>query len=89
MGNFVYYYQFLKPGNQYSPGVYTTQYPNGHLFTLAHRCWIQGPRGGVQIISEHPYIAKSKKIGTGYKTKDHNAMREFSWVKLSAKEYTF
>jgi hypothetical protein len=43
----------------------------------------------VQIISEHPYIAKSKKIGTGYKTKDHNAMREFSWVKLSAKEYTF
>ena len=82
---YTYYYQFLEPGNQYSPGVYKTQYPDGLLYACAHRVWTQGPRGGVKIISEDWELAE--KHGGGYKTTDPKVMKEFAWIKLTAKPY--
>lgn len=82
---YTYYYQFLEPGNQYRPGVYRTQYPNGLLLGCAHRTWVQGPRGGVQIIDEG--WGATPIFGSGYKTQDPVAMKEFAWVKLTAKSY--
>ena len=82
-----YYYQFLEPGNQFSPGVYRTDYPNGLMLGLSHRVWAQGPRGGVRIIHEDWRIPVSKRFGGGYKTTDPGAMKEFTFVKLSAQDY--
>ena len=82
-----YYYQFLPPGNQFSPGVYRTHYPNGLMYTLAHRIWTQGPRGGVRIIWEDCQIPLGKRFGGGYKTTDPVAMKEFTFVKLAAQDY--
>ena len=82
---YTYYYQFLEPGNQYSPGVYQTQYPNGLLYACGHRVWRQGARGGVRIISEEWDLAT--RFGHGYKTTDPEIMKEFAWIKLRAKPY--
>lgn len=84
---YTYYYQFLEPGNQYSPGVYRTDYPNGSMTSTAHRVWAQGPRGGVRIIYEDWRIPVSRRFGGGYKTTDPGAMKQFAWIKLTAKDY--
>lgn len=85
--HYTYYYQFLPPGNQFSPGVYRTHYPNGLMYTLAHRVWIQGPRGGVRILWEDWQIPLGKRFGGGYKTTNTVAMKEFTFVKMSAKDH--
>ena len=84
---YTYYYQFDEPGNQYSPGVYRTQYPNGLMLELATRVWTQGPLGGVRIIAEDYALPPERCFGHGYKTQDPKAMKEFAWVKLAAKNH--
>ena len=85
--DYTYYYQFLEPGNQYKPGVYRTNYPNGLLYSLAHRVWCQGPRGGVKIPWEDWHIPLAQRHGGGYKTTNARAMKEFVAVKLMARDY--
>ena len=48
----------------------------------SHRVWCQGPRGGVKIVKD-----KINYYGGvyGYITKNNKAMKEFAWVKLSAR----
>ena len=87
MSKYTYYYQFEQPGNQYSPGVYRTTYPHGQLRSLATRSWVQGPKGGVQIVGEWWLLPHAKRLGSGYKTQDPRAMKEFTFVKLQAKDY--
>jgi len=87
MSNYTYYYQFDEPGNQYSPGVYRTNYPDGRMLATASRIWAQGPKGGVQIVGEFWSMPRAKRLGHGYKTKDPRAMKEFAWVKLTAKDH--
>ena len=85
MADYTYYYQFLDPND--SQGVYKTQYLSGRMRANASRTWKQGPKGGVQIIQEYWLMPSRERLGHGYKTTDPRAMKEFTFVKLQAKDY--
>ena len=88
----VYYFELHQDRTDYidswKAGVYSSQgYVVGYTGQqnrLSHnsdRVWMQGPRGGVKIVKDRitwrwPY---------GYVTKNEKAMKEFAWVKLSAR----
>ena len=48
----------------------------------SHRVWCQGPRGGVKIVKDR--ITYPGGV-YGYITTNKKAMKEFAWVKLSAR----
>ena len=49
------------------------------LVSHSERVWQQGPRGGVKLI-------KDRYLGDyGYITQNEEKMKEFAWIKLSAK----
>ena len=54
------------------------------LITVSQRVWKQGPKGGVKIIKE-PFWSEPH-YGYKYLTGNPDAMQEFAWVKLRAKE---
>ena len=70
-------------------------YPSNNPFWAAHpnwntydaagprvgEVWRQGPKGGVKIIQDNTGCGRY-----GYATKDSEAMKEFMWIKLAAKE---
>ena len=90
MAEKTFYYEFCEPGNQYSPGIYTTtnNKMNYRMYNLATRVWCQGVRGGVKIVRENLYYYDdAKSYGQKYVTKDENAMKHFMWVKLQAQPY--
>jgi hypothetical protein len=47
------------------------------------RIWMQGPRGGVKIVKDR--INYYGGFGYGYITTNKKAMKEFTWIKLSAR----
>jgi hypothetical protein len=47
------------------------------------RVWCQGPRGGVKIVKDR--INYFGGFGNGYVTNNQKAMKEFAWIKLSAR----
>jgi hypothetical protein len=53
---------------------------------LSHNCdrvWVQGPRGGVKIVKDK--INWYGGVYGGYVTNNKKAMKEFAWIKLSAR----
>ena len=75
------YINSWKAGVYSSPGYMGAYY--GGQNRLSHNCdrvWMQGPRGGVKIVKD--------RIGGMYGryiTNNQKAMKEFAWVKLSAR----
>ena len=75
--------------NSWKAGVYSSQgYVGGYTggqSRLSHnsdRVWMQGPRGGVKIIKDRI----SYPVGMyGYITNNNKAMKDFAWIKLSAR----
>ena len=51
----------------------------------SNRVWCQGPRGGVKIVKDR--INYFGGFGNGYVTNNQKAMKEFAWVKLSARPW--
>jgi hypothetical protein len=47
------------------------------------RIWMQGPRGGVEIVKDR--INYYGGAYGGYVTNNKTAMKEFAWIKLSAR----
>jgi predicted phosphoadenosine phosphosulfate sulfurtransferase len=48
------------------------------------RVWREGPKGGVKVIRDNSYFDTY-----GYITTKKNAMKDFMWAKLAAKESKF
>jgi hypothetical protein len=49
--------------------------------------WQQGPKGGVKLVHESWTRCDGVKFRKhGYITQDNEAMKEFMWVKLTAKD---
>jgi len=82
-----------KAGVYYSKG-YMGGYYGGQT-RLSHNCdrvWMQGPRGGVKIVKNrlHKHWSdKSNQGKLGYVTNNKELMKDFAWIKLSAKEIEF
>ena len=73
-----------KAGVYSSPG-YMGGYYGGQT-RLSHNCdrvWMQGPRGGIKIIKDR--INWYGGMYGGYVTNNQKAMKEFAWIKLSAR----
>jgi len=73
-----------KAGVYSSPGYMGGYW--GRQSRLSHnsdRIWCQGPRGGVKIVKDR--INWYGGMYGGYVTNNQKAMKEFSWVKLSAR----
>jgi hypothetical protein len=49
------------------------------------RVWCQGPRGGVKVVKDRINYYGGGVYG--YITKNKKAMKEFAWVKLSARPW--
>ena len=49
----------------------------------SHRVWCQGPRGGVKIVKDRINYYGGGVYG--YITTNKKAIKEFAWVKLSAR----
>jgi hypothetical protein len=74
----------------YNPGVYKivanrhtgNWYPKlNRIISISDRVWKQGPKGGVKIVKSRSYDVPP----LGYITTDEKRMKEFAWIKLSAK----
>jgi hypothetical protein len=78
------YIDSWKAGVYSSPGYMGAWY--GGQNRLSHnsdRIWCQGPRGGVKIVKDR--INWYGGTYGGYVTRNKTAMKEFAWVKLSAR----
>jgi hypothetical protein len=78
------YINSWKAGVYSSPGYMGAWY--GGQSRLSHnsdRIWCQGPRGGVKIVKDR--INYYGGGAYGYVTRNKKAMKEFSWIKLSAR----
>lgn len=53
------------------------------LMRESDQVWVQGPRGGVKVIKDRLTYPGGMY---GYITKDDKAMKQFLWVKLSARK---
>lgn len=96
----VYYFEVYQDRTDYidswKAGVYTAQgYMNGfegwqnRLALNSDRVWQQGPMGGVKIVKNrlHKHWSdKSNQGKLGYVTNNKELMKDFAWIKLSAKE---
>ena len=92
MGTYTYYCEVNDRIREYPQGVYKVVADKGinHLWfpvlnrltTVSDRVWKQGPKGGVKILKA-PW---NNLWATGYITTNEKYMREFSWIKLKAKE---
>ncbi len=89
-----YYFEVLKTYHDgidgFKAGVYSAQgYVGGYLgwqSRLAHnshRIWMQGPRGGIKIVKDRLTYPGGVY---GYVTKNAKSMKEFAWIKLSARQ---
>jgi len=90
----MYYFELHQDRTDYidswKAGVYSTLgYVGGYTGwqnRLAHnsdRVWMQGPRGGVKIVKDRINYYGGGVYG--YITKNKKAMKEFTWIKLSAR----
>jgi hypothetical protein len=79
---------FWEAGAYSSPGYMGAWYGGqSRLAMNSHRVWCQGPRGGVKIVKDR--ISYSGGFGHGYVTNNPKLMKQFAWIKLSAKELQF
>ena len=90
----VYYFELSRPMNDgidtYAAGVYSDAgymdawySGQSRLAMNSDRVWCQGPRGGVKIVKDR--INYYGGVYGGYVTNNQKAMKEFAWVKLSAR----
>ena len=90
----IYYFELHRDRTDYidswKAGVYSAVgYVGGYtgwqnrLAINSDRVWCQGPRGGVKIVKDR--INYFGGFGYGYITKNKKAMKEFTWIKLSAR----
>ena len=56
------------------------------LFRESDVVYCQGPRGGVKVVHTNYWMRDRPNFG--YITKDAEAMKQFVWVKLKARELT-
>ena len=88
-----YYFEVSKDYTDYidtyAAGVYSAVgYMGGYvgwqnrLAMNSNRIWCQGPRGGVKIVKDR--ISYPSGV-YGYITTNKKAMKEFTWIKLSAR----
>ena len=89
----VYYFELHQDRTDYidswKAGVYSTLgYVGGYtgwqnrLAINSDRVWCQGPRGGVKIVKDRINYYGGVY---GYITTNKKAMKEFTWIKLSAR----
>ena len=89
-----YYFEVSKDYTDYidtyEAGVYSAAGYMGawyggqsRLAMNSDRVWCQGPRGGVKIVKDR--INYYGGVYGGYVTNNKKAMKEFAWVKLSAR----
>jgi hypothetical protein len=77
------YIDSWKAGVYSSPGYMNAWYGGqSRLAMNSHRVWCQGPRGGVKIVKDRITYPGGMY---GYITKNKKAMKEFTWIKLSAR----
>jgi hypothetical protein len=73
-----------KAGVYSSPGYMAAWYGGqSRLSYNSDRIWMQGPRGGVKIVKDR--INYYGGAYGGYITNNKTAMKQFTWVKLSAR----
>ncbi len=73
-----------KAGVYSSPGYMAAWYGGqSRLSYNSDRIWMQGPRGGVKIVKDR--INYYGGAYGGYVTNNKTAMKEFAWIKLSAR----
>ena len=89
----MYYFELQRDRTDYidswKAGVYSTVgYVGGYtgwqnrLAINSDRVWCQGPRGGVKIVKDRINYYGGVY---GYITTNKKAMKEFTWIKLSAR----
>ena len=89
----VYYFELSRPMNdgidRIAAGVYSDAGWMGawyggqsRLAMNSDRVWMQGPRGGVKIVKDRINYYGGVY---GYITTNKKAMKEFAWIKLSAR----
>lgn len=89
----MYYFELHRDRTDYidswKAGVYSSQgYVGGYtgwqnrLVHNSDRVWMQGPRGGVKIVKDRINYYGGVY---GYITTNKKAMKEFTWIKLSAR----
>jgi hypothetical protein len=89
-----YYFELLENRNDgiesWKAGVYSSpgymgawHGGQGRLSMNSDKIWCQGPRGGVKIVKDK--INYYGGAYGGYVTNNKTAMKEFTWVKLSAR----
>ena len=88
-----YYFELSRPMNdgidRIAAGVYSDAGWMGawyggqsRLAMNSDRIWCQGPRGGVKIVKDKITYPGGMY---GYITNNNKAMKEFAWIKLSAR----
>ena len=88
-----YYFELLENRNDgiesWKAGVYSAvgymgawYGGQGRLSMNSDKIWCQGPRGGVKIVKDRIEYPRGMY---GYVTHNEKAMKEFTWVKLSAR----
>lgn len=95
MGYYTYYCEVKDRIREYPPGVYKVVAGNrsagpwfpvlNRLLAVSDRVWKQGPKGGVKFVKHHWHDGIWP---IGYITRNEKYMKEFSWIKLKAKELT-
>ena len=89
-----YYFELLENRNDgiesWKAGVYSSpgymgawHGGQGRLSMNSDKIWCQGPRGGVKIVKDK--INYYGGAYGGYITNNKTAMKQFTWVKLSAR----
>ena len=89
----MYYFELHQDRTDYidswKAGVYSTLgYVGGYtgwqnrLAINSDRVWCQGPRGGVKIVKDRITYPGGMY---GYITNNQKAMKDFTWIKLSAR----
>ena len=56
------------------------------LFEESDKVWCQGPQGGVRLVHYNWALYSDVFRKYGYITRDREAMKEFAWIKLKAKQ---
>ena len=78
---------FWEAGVYSSPGWMGAWYGGQSILAInSHRVWCQGPKCGVKIVKDRITYPGGMY---GYVTRNEKAMKEFAWVKLSARELKF
>ena len=91
MGTYTYYCEVNSKIREYPEGVYKVVavgdfkwFPIlNRIITVSDRVWKQGPKGGVKFVKHRWHDGVWPM---GYITRNEKYMKEFSWIKLKAKE---